>query len=73
MHFDVNGYISGATKHLAGSSRVSYELVVHNLNKIKFPRYIDWKSSVNKERFDIVFDVPKMISLNGNERSNNAC
>ena len=55
-------------RHLAGSSSVSYEVVVHNLNKIDFPRYIDWKSSANKERFDILFDLPKMISLNGNER-----
>ena len=64
----MNGYINGASRHLAGSSRVSYEVVVHNLNKIEFPRYIDWKSSTNKERFDILFDLPKMISLNGNER-----
>ena len=47
---------------------MSYEVVVHNLNKIEFPRYVDWKSSTNKERFDILFDLPKMISLNGNER-----
>ena len=37
------------------------------MNKIEFPRYVDWKSSTNKERFD-TFDLPKMISLNGNER-----
>ena len=68
MEFDVDGYIANEFKHRAGSTRISYEIKVHNLHKIRFPRYVDWKASKSKNRFDIIFNFPERVILNGNEQ-----
>ena len=67
MEFDVDGYIANGLNTTLGQHeyRMKSRFITH---KIRFPRYVDWKASKSKNRFDIIFNFPERVILNGNEQ-----